>query len=842
MSTKSKVSTEQASISPELVSTIPSNLPTQAARLIGRYDEMMSLRLLLLREDIQLVTITGFGGAGKTTLSLRVASSLLEQFPSGVFFINLEPLNDHTQILPAILQTLKLREEQNTTPQQTLDDFLSQRVILLVLDNFEHLIDGVALVSNLLEKHVYLKIMVTSREPLRLRREQIFPLDAMSAKDAVELFTQRARALNPKLNLTEEEIKAVSILCEKLDGLPLAIELAAQHTTLFSPQALLARFQSVDLSRVAISDADSAVWAFLTSKTRDLPKRHQTLYQTIAWSYSLLNDHEKHVFRMVSVFQGGFRLEALKPVISMDEALLLDAVSSLVDKNLLKTNLSLAGESRFSMLNTIREFAWAQALRQENINALTENFIGYYLALVRGAEQGFRGNNQVELLNQLDMELANIETALRFALEGGYESSFWKTSCQMLAHLQRYWLLRAHYTVGVSWLEKAKAIIDKQVLISSKTISTDLLYQRSKVYSLLGYLYWITGRYVTANELHEVSLADSYTLNDENLLWETLNNTAVNLEYMGHFEVARTYYFQAVQILQKIGDRWQEMRLLINLGNACVGLGEYERGRDYLENALRITLELRDEYYQAACLHGIGYLELRLRRLREAEDVFFQSLILFERMDVPFIYSWALVSLARVLGETKKHKETAKLILKCVEALEDQKDRNLYRTMFETLIVFCISLGRFETAVIFFGFWEQNYVGEGRIIIPADKAIIDEMIQNIKKEIGQEQYELQNKIGRKENISTLFQLASEICREILSQARSQPKLRNLLTEREADVLRLIVQGKSNIEISTELVVVLKTVEKHVANIFRKLGVKNRTEAAAWALENGVGGG
>lgn len=839
MSTKNKVSIDKSNISPELVDTIPSNLPAQTARLVGRYDEMMSLRLLLQREDIQIVTITGFGGVGKTTISLRVASSLLEQFPSGVFFINLEPLNDHTQILPAILQTLKLREEQNATPEQTLDDFLSQRMILLVLDNFEHLINGVILVSDLLEKHAYLKILITSREPLRLRREQVFPLDAMPTKDAVELFTQRALSLNPKLSLTDEELKAVSALCEKLDGLPLAIELAAQHTTLFSPQTLLARFLSIDLSRAALSDVDSKVLAFLTSKTRDLPKRHQTLYQTIAWSYSLLNEHEQHVFRAASVFQGGFRLEALKPATGMEETLLIDALSSLVDKNLFKMNLSMAGESRFFMLNTIREFAWAQALKQENIDTLTEKFIAYYLILARDAEQGFRGDNQVQWLDQLDIELSNIQAALRFALDGGYENPFWQIGYQMLSHLQRYWLLRAHYTVGVSWLEKAKSIIDKQVLISSTAISNNLLYQRAKIYSLLGYLYWITGHYVDANELHEVSLADSYTLNDENLLWETLNNTAVNLEYMGHFEVARTYYVQAIQILQNIGDRWQEMRLLINLGNACVGLEEYESGRIHLENALRLTLELKDDYYQAACLHGIGYLELRLRRLKEAEEVFFQSLVLFERMDVPFIYSWALVSLARVLGETKKYKETAQLVLKCVRALENQKDRNLYRTMFETLTAFCISLGRFDTAAMFFGFLEQNYVGEAHIIIPADKAILGEMMHRINEEIGEEQYELQNKIGRKGNMSTLLQLASEICHEVLTGAQSQTELRNLLTEREVSVLRLISQGKSNIEISYELVVVLKTVEKHIANIFRKLGVKNRTEAAAWALENGL---
>jgi DNA-binding CsgD family transcriptional regulator/tetratricopeptide (TPR) repeat protein len=490
------------------------------------------------------------------------------------------------------------------------------------------------------------------------------------------------------------------------------------------------------------------------------------------------------------------------------------------------------------MLNTIREFAWAQALKQEDMDALKEKFIGYYLALARDAEQGFRGRDQVQWLDRLDDELANIQTALGFALEGGYESPSWQAGYQMLIHLQRFWLLRAHYTVGVSWLEKAKAGIDRQITVSADAASPDLLYQKSKTYGLLGYVYWIMGHYATAKGLHEVSLAASRMLNDESLLWETLNNSAVNLEYMGDFEAAKEYYAQALRILQKNGDRWQEMRLLINLGNSCVGLEEYEIGRAYLENALRLTMELKDEYYQAACLQGIGYLELRLRRYREAEENFLRSLKLFERMDVPFIYSWALVSLARVLGETKKHKETAQAVLKCVDMLATQKDRNLYRTMFEALTAFCISLKKYEMAARFIGFIERNYAGEEEVILPADKAVFDRMTQRVKNEIAREKYEHQKEIGGKASAAALFQLAAGICNEVLGDTRPRPGSQNLLTEREMDVLRLIAQGRSNAEISRELVVVEKTVEKHVANILRKTGVKNRTEAAAWAVKHG----
>jgi len=811
-----------------LTVSIPSNLPALRTKLIGREAELKTVSEFFNQPDIRLVTLVGFGGAGKTTLALHTAHALFGKFPGGLFFIDLTSIHEPALILPTIAATLGLQEDPSREIADTLRDFLANRSILFVLDNFEQLVSGANIIANFLDDNPHVSLLITSRETLRLRGEHVLPLVPLESADAMQVFTQYAQTLNPHFRLTEDNTPAITELCKKLDGLPLAIELAAMRTRMFTPQALLARLTS-DL------ETDSPLLATLTSGPRDMPERQRTLRNMVAWSYNLLTDKEKHMLQAAALFRSGFGIGSLAQVTAVPENEAEHILASLVDKNLAQPFHG--NEVRFHLLESIREFALEQAFKQEDVNTLTEKFIGYYLALARDAEQGFRSPEQVQWLDLLDDELANIQTALRFALDDGYAGPFFQSGYEMLIHLQRYWLLRAHYAVGVSWLEKAKAIIDRQAAISSGGISNDLLYQKSKIYGFLGYAYWIMGRYAIARDFHEVSLAAARTLNREDLLWESLNNSAINLEYMGEFEAAMTYYAQALEIIKRMGDRWQEMRLLINLGNSYVGIEEYETGRTYLEDALLLTMELKDEYYQAACLQGLGYLELRLRRHKEAEENFLKSLSLFEHMDVPFIYTWALVSLARVLGETSKHKETAQVVLKCVKMLETQKDRNLYRTMFEALIAFCISLNRNDMAARFIGFIEQNYAGEGEVILPAEKANFESMTQRVMNAILLEDFNIQMEIGRKSNETQLLQHAVEMCNEILDDMQPRTGLQTLFTERELAVLRLLAQGKTNEEISTELVVVMKTVEKHVANIFRKLGVKNRTEAAAWYLEN-----
>jgi predicted ATPase len=307
-----------------LASSVPRNLPALRWEMIGRRTEIQQIQQFLSQEVPRLLTLTGFGGAGKTTLALHVAHSLLERFPGGVFFVDISTINDPALILSAIAQAINLPEEPRRALKDTLRDFLSNRLVLVVLDNFEQVIDGAPTLAALLDENPHLRLLVTSREALRLRGEQVLPILPMPSEDAVQMFLQRARALNPAFQLTEANAESISELCAKLDGLPLAIELAATRTKMFSPQALLARLQS-DL------ETSSPLLATLTTGARDLPLRQQTLRNAIAWSYNPLSAGEKKTLWAAALFRPTFGIETLAQVTGQPEDETIRALESLLD-------------------------------------------------------------------------------------------------------------------------------------------------------------------------------------------------------------------------------------------------------------------------------------------------------------------------------------------------------------------------------------------------------------------------------------------------------------------------------------------------------------------------------
>jgi predicted ATPase len=424
----------------------PTNLPAQTTPLVGRTAELDALRTLLADDDIRLVTLTGPGGSGKTRLALHAAAEAVEHFPNGVWLVSLEAVHEAALLLPTIAQTLGLFESGNRPLAAAIHEHLAGQRVLLVLDNFEQLLDAARTVSDLLDGSPGVQVLVTSRARLRIGAEHAFPvpplalpdprslpaLDALSQYEAVALFLERSRAVAPGFAVTEENAPAIAELCVRLDGLPLAIELAAARVKLLPPQALLARLgQRLDL---------------LHGGARDRPERQQTLRTTLDWSLDLLGANEKRLFARLSVFAGGFRLDAAAGVCDAD----LDSVEVLLENSLLRSEERPDGEPRFFMLETIRDYGREQLEEEGVADDLRERHARWYAEwLERRTNERLAGRLSGEWEPE-DEEQDNVRAALAWARdrrEVGLELQFAGSAGLV------YWPSRGHLTEGRRWLD-----------------------------------------------------------------------------------------------------------------------------------------------------------------------------------------------------------------------------------------------------------------------------------------------------------------------------------------------------------------------------------------------------
>jgi predicted ATPase/class 3 adenylate cyclase len=644
-------------------------LPVKASSLVGRAREVETLVELIARDDVRLVTCTGAGGIGKTRLALQVAAGAAPTFRSGVVLVALAPVTDAVAVLPTIAASIGVRPTGRHELEGDLAAQLAGRPTLFVLDNFEQVSEAAPDVARLLERAPDVKVLATSRAALRVSGEHEFPVPPMPPEDAVSLFAQRATAVRPGFVLTESGEPAAAEICRRLDGLPLAIELAAARTRLLGVEELLARLtKGLDV---------------LGEGPRDLPGRQRTLRATLDWSWDLLGPDEQKLFGEVAIFVGGATIEAIEAVCLCDDALRF--VEGLVDNNLLQRTEG-SPETRVALLETVREYALGRLDQRRDAVEIRRRHARWFADLARRAEPELTGEHQAEWLHRLARDHDNLHAALDFLLASGNAEEALGTGNALM----RYWRARGHAVEARRWLDSALDRADEvdprvragalwtagrlamaqsdlsaaeRRYTEAKKLYASLENRRGESFTVaeLGMVAFTRGDLDRAEALSEKSLELAREVGDDRAASAVLTNLAGIVSARADHERARALYEESLELRRRLGDPLLIANTLHNLSLDALAEHDVDRARAAAEECLAISRELGNLMHSAGALYCLGKAALIESDWPTADEYLRQGLELYDRLHENTGIGDCLKAMAEVAAAQEQPERAARI-------------------------------------------------------------------------------------------------------------------------------------------------------------------------------------